>query len=129
MLALMAMLCCPVLCRDTPASLNVCVGWAAIAAMVFTIARWTCGTWDPSDQQVIDSHLWLWYVIITGTAGMMVASHLEDQAITTATRVSVQTVALAMFYFTFADIRMVLAALGLLIWYQWGSTVVNTVLR
>lgn len=119
---LLAVLCCAVLCRSTPAKRYIGVGWAVSAGGMWSIVRWAFGTWAPGIQQVIFSPVGVWYVIITGTAGVAVTYWLDDpnsRKINTTIRVSLQIVALAALYFAVADDYVALALMGLLVCFGW----------
>lgn len=115
-------LCCAVLCRSTPAKRYIGVGWAVSAGGMWSIVRWAFGTWAPGIQQVIFSPVGVWYVIITGTAGVAVTYWLDDphsRKINTTIRVSLQIVALGALYFAVADDYVALALMGLLVCFGW----------
>lgn len=119
---LLGVLCCAVLCRNTPAKRAIGVGCAISASGMWGIVRWAFGTWAPGVQQVVFSRVGLWYVIITGTAGVAVAFWMDDPAnhkINTTIRVALQILALGTLYCAVADEYAALAALALLVCYGW----------
>lgn len=76
------------------------------------IMRWAYGTWMPGIQQILLSRVGVWYIIITGTAGVAITYWMDNpdnQKINTSVRVALQLLALGVVYFSIVDDKVAIA--------------------
>lgn len=96
-------------CRNAPAKRAIGAGFALSTTGMLGIMRWAYGTWMPGIQQILLSRVGVWYIIITGTAGVAITYWMDNpdnQKINTSVRVALQLLALGVVYFSIVDDKL-----------------------
>ena len=116
--------------RHAPAKKAIGAGFAVSTAGMVALTRWAVSTWGPGVQQVVLSRVGVWYVILTGAAGVAVTYWLDDPAnekVNTTIRVGLQGLSMAVVYACVADERAAVAAVLLLMVHNYLLAILRCV--